>query len=180
MENARAWRYQVTRNALVDWLRSSRKHVPLSEDLAAPADATAPQGDGLSQCLPRVLAELSEADRLALTLCDTEGHPPLELGGETLEVACTEAQFPGDARVWLPKRRVVFSGNLVYVDRLLGVLSASGVRNGQTASPWMRCNPNAWSQTTAASATWPTRNGRLATTTAFSPKRSARRRKRRS
>lgn len=31
--------------------------------------------DDLAQCLPRVLAELSEADRLALTLCDIEGQP---------------------------------------------------------------------------------------------------------
>ena len=57
----------------------------------------------------------------------------LELGGETLELAYTDAHFPGDARVWLPKRRVVFSGDLVYVDRLLGILPGSSVHNGQKA-----------------------------------------------
>ena len=57
----------------------------------------------------------------------------LERGGVTLELAYTNAHFPGDAWVWLPKQRVVFSGDLVYVDRLLGVLPWSSVKNGQQA-----------------------------------------------
>jgi len=57
----------------------------------------------------------------------------LELGGETLELAYTDAHFPGDAWVWLPKQRVMFSGDLVFVDRLLGVLPWSSVHNGQRA-----------------------------------------------
>lgn len=57
----------------------------------------------------------------------------LELGGETLELAYTDTHFPGDAWVWLPKHGVVFTGDLVYVDRLLGVMPSSSVRNGQTA-----------------------------------------------
>ncbi|HSJ80584.1 MAG TPA: MBL fold metallo-hydrolase [Thiobacillus sp.] len=57
----------------------------------------------------------------------------LELGGVTLELAYTNAHYPGDARVWLPRQRVVFSGDLVYVDRLLGVLPWSSVKNGQQA-----------------------------------------------
>ncbi|MGA7982669.1 MAG: MBL fold metallo-hydrolase [Chromatiaceae bacterium] len=57
----------------------------------------------------------------------------LELGGETLELAYTDAHFPGDAWVWLPKHGVVFSGDLVYVDRLLGVMPSSSMRNGQKA-----------------------------------------------
>jgi RNA polymerase sigma-70 factor (ECF subfamily) len=75
VENARAWLFQVARNALADRLCSGRGRLPLPEDLPAPAVEAAPQVDGLSQCLPRVLAELSEADRLALTLCDPEGQP---------------------------------------------------------------------------------------------------------
>jgi len=75
VENARAWLFQVTRNTLTDRLRTSHEHLPLPEDLPAPAAESGLQVDGLSQCLPRVLAELSEADRLALTLCDIEGQP---------------------------------------------------------------------------------------------------------
>jgi glyoxylase-like metal-dependent hydrolase (beta-lactamase superfamily II) len=57
----------------------------------------------------------------------------LERGGETLELTYTNAHFPGDAWVWLPKQRVMLSGDLVYVDRLLGVLPWSSVKNGQQA-----------------------------------------------
>jgi len=57
----------------------------------------------------------------------------LERGGETLELTVTNAHFPGDAWIWLPKQRVMFSGDLVYVDRLLGVLPWSSVKNGQQA-----------------------------------------------
>lgn len=57
----------------------------------------------------------------------------LELGGETLQLAYTDAHFPGDAWVWLPKQRIVFSGDLVYVDRLLGVMPLSSVAHGQRA-----------------------------------------------
>lgn len=57
----------------------------------------------------------------------------VELGGETLALTYTDAHFPGDAWVWLPKRGVMFSGDLVYVDRILGVLPWSSVKNGQQA-----------------------------------------------
>lgn len=36
---------------------------------------------------------------------------------------------PGDSVVWLPQSRVLFSGDLVYVDRLLGVLPFSNTKN---------------------------------------------------
>jgi glyoxylase-like metal-dependent hydrolase (beta-lactamase superfamily II) len=55
----------------------------------------------------------------------------LDLGGETLRISYTDAHFPGDAMVHLPKQGVVFAGDLVFVDRLLGVLPMSSVANGQ-------------------------------------------------
>jgi glyoxylase-like metal-dependent hydrolase (beta-lactamase superfamily II) len=57
----------------------------------------------------------------------------LALGGETLVMHATDAHFPGDAMVALPKRGVVFAGDLVFVDRLLGVLPMSSVTKGQQA-----------------------------------------------
>ncbi len=57
----------------------------------------------------------------------------LELGGEALVLRYTDAHFPGDAWVWLPKRSVLFTGDLVYVDRILGVLPWSSVKKGQKA-----------------------------------------------
>ena len=45
----------------------------------------------------------------------------------------TNAHYPGDAWVWLPKQSVLFTGDLVYVDRILTVLPWSSVINGQKA-----------------------------------------------
>ena len=57
----------------------------------------------------------------------------IELGGELLIVSYTDAHFPGDAMVYLPKRAIVFAGDLVYADRILSVLPWSSVRHGQKA-----------------------------------------------
>ncbi|HEX4943601.1 MAG TPA: sigma-70 family RNA polymerase sigma factor [Usitatibacteraceae bacterium] len=75
--NARAWLFEVARNALADRLRLSRDMVELPEDLAAAAEETAPV-DSLAGCLPRVLSELSPGDREAITLCDLGGMPQEE------------------------------------------------------------------------------------------------------
>ncbi|WP_310565057.1 sigma-70 family RNA polymerase sigma factor [Hydrogenophaga sp.] len=72
----RAWLFEVTRNTLIDRLRSGRDSHPLPDDLdqwAAPDD-TADAVDALAQaCLPRVLAELDPQDREAIELCDLQG-----------------------------------------------------------------------------------------------------------
>ena len=44
-----------------------------------------------------------------------------------------DAHFPGDAVVWLPKQKVLFSGDLIYVDRILGVHPFSNVKSWQKA-----------------------------------------------
>lgn len=74
IENPRAWLFQVARNALTDKLRLSREQLELPENLPAPEADTPPVVEDLTQCLPRVLSELAESDRLALQLCDIEGH----------------------------------------------------------------------------------------------------------
>ncbi len=57
----------------------------------------------------------------------------LELGGEIFNLRYTDAHFTGDAWVWLPQRNVMFTGDLVFVDRILGVLPWSSVKNSQKA-----------------------------------------------
>jgi glyoxylase-like metal-dependent hydrolase (beta-lactamase superfamily II) len=53
----------------------------------------------------------------------------LTLGAVPLELHWFgDAHFPGDVVVWLPQQRILFSGDLIYVDRMLGVL------------PWSRVN----------------------------------------
>jgi len=75
--NARAWLYEVARNALADRLRLARDTVELPEDLSA-VNEEAAAVDSLAACLPRVLSELSAEDREAITLCDLERLPQEE------------------------------------------------------------------------------------------------------
>ncbi|MFA7556821.1 MAG: MBL fold metallo-hydrolase [Hydrogenophaga sp.] len=52
----------------------------------------------------------------------------LSIGGANLHVLWLgEAHFPGDAVVWLPEMGVLYAGDLVYAERLLGVLPWSDV-----------------------------------------------------
>lgn len=56
----------------------------------------------------------------------------LELGGVVLEIKHRGgAHTPGDILVWLPGSKVLFSGDVVYVDRLLGVIPVSQTK------PWL-------------------------------------------
>lgn len=71
IENVRAWLFEVARNAMADRLRLKRDEIELPEELTAESDE--PDAvDSLAVCLPRALAEMSEEDRDALTLCDLE------------------------------------------------------------------------------------------------------------
>lgn len=54
----------------------------------------------------------------------------LELGGVVVEFRHRGgAHTPGDTLVWLPRERVLFTGDVVYVDRMLGVLPVSNTRH---------------------------------------------------
>jgi len=75
--NARAWLFEVARNAVADRLRLKREMIELPADLANEPDEVATV-DSLVACLPRVLSELSPEDREAITLCDLEGLPQHE------------------------------------------------------------------------------------------------------
>jgi glyoxylase-like metal-dependent hydrolase (beta-lactamase superfamily II) len=56
----------------------------------------------------------------------------LDLGGVSVALRHRGgAHTPGDLLVWLPASRVLFSGDVVYVDRLLGVLPVS------RTAPWL-------------------------------------------
>ncbi len=74
VHNARAWLFEVARNTLADRLRVARETVEVPEDLAAPEEDIGTV-DRLTACLPRVLAELSNEDRDAITQCDLQGVP---------------------------------------------------------------------------------------------------------
>ncbi len=74
LDNPRAWLFRVARNLLVDRLRLTKEQVPLPDDLCAESlPGKLEPVDLLSQCLPRVLSELSAEDREAILLCDVQG-----------------------------------------------------------------------------------------------------------
>jgi glyoxylase-like metal-dependent hydrolase (beta-lactamase superfamily II) len=54
----------------------------------------------------------------------------LELGGVVFEFKHRGgAHTPGDTMVWLPQKNVLFAGDVVFVDRMLGVLPVSNSRH---------------------------------------------------
>jgi glyoxylase-like metal-dependent hydrolase (beta-lactamase superfamily II) len=54
----------------------------------------------------------------------------LNLGGREIRLLYFQGgHTPGDSVVWLPGEGVLFSGDMIYVDRLLGVLPFSSARN---------------------------------------------------
>jgi len=91
IDNPRAWLFQVARNALADRLRVAHTLIELPDDIAAPVGEPPPVVDDLTQCLPRVLSELSADDRLAITFCDIEGQPQQALA-ERLGISLSGAK----------------------------------------------------------------------------------------
>lgn len=70
--NARAWLFEVARNAVADRMRLKKEQVELPDDLVAEHEEPAAV-ESLAACLPRALSELPEEDREAITRCDLEG-----------------------------------------------------------------------------------------------------------
>lgn len=94
VQNARAWLFEVARNTLADRLRVARETLALPDDLVSPVDE-ADAVDKLTACLPRVLSELSDEDRDAITLCDLQGMPQADfaqLKGLSLSAAKSRLQ----------------------------------------------------------------------------------------
>jgi len=59
-----------------------------------------------------------------------EQKETLKLDGEEIQILFFHGgHTPGDAVVWLPKSRTLFSGDHIYVDRLLGVLPFSNSKD---------------------------------------------------
>lgn len=67
----------------------------------------------------------------------------LELGGVAFELKHRGgAHTPGDMMVWLPGQQVLFAGDVVYVDRMLGVIPVSNTRRWlETFSVIEQLNP---------------------------------------
>jgi glyoxylase-like metal-dependent hydrolase (beta-lactamase superfamily II) len=70
-----------------------------------------------------VLKEKMDGTELVLpTRWLKDANTKLELGGTVIEVVHRNGgHTPGDSMVWLPQSGVVFTGDVVYVDRILGL-----------------------------------------------------------
>lgn len=98
------------------------------------ADTQAHHADQQLQALERFLGDRLKGTRALPAVTKLPGgEATIERGGELLTLRYTDAHFPGDALVTLPKHRIVFSGDLVYVDRMLAVLPWSSVMKSQAA-----------------------------------------------
>lgn len=85
------------------------------EQLAALKQVMGPKADGTVPTFPSRWLQGPDAS--------------LALGGVRFEFKHRGgAHTPGEMLVWLPQQRVLFSGDVVYVDRLLGVLPVSNTR----------------------------------------------------
>lgn len=104
--------------------------IALARTAATQAEYAAQQMEGLQRFLGERMRGTKPLPAPKTLVGDSA---TLQLGGETLTLTYTDAHFPGDAWVWLPKRGVMFSGDLVFVDRLLGVMPWSSVKNSQKA-----------------------------------------------
>ncbi|MDX5334120.1 MAG: MBL fold metallo-hydrolase [Gammaproteobacteria bacterium] len=86
------------------------------------------------QTLGRFLGErLAGTEPLPATTRLEGDAVELTLGGIPLVLSYTDAHFPGDAMLWLPKQKTVFTGDLVYVDRMLSVHDWSDMQKAQAA-----------------------------------------------
>lgn len=72
LHNARAWLFQVARNALIDHQRLYRETAELPDDIPEPDEQTEPIV-ALGECVGRVLTELSMEDRDIIEQCDLNG-----------------------------------------------------------------------------------------------------------
>jgi glyoxylase-like metal-dependent hydrolase (beta-lactamase superfamily II) len=96
---------------------------------AAAADMRVRSGDQLAALRPFLGDKLQgTAPVYPARLVDTNDLR-LELGGRTVELLHRGGgHTPGDMMVWLPDVKVLFSGDIVYVDRLLAVIPVSNTR----------------------------------------------------
>lgn len=109
----------------------------------ARADMEARGGDQLAG-LKETLKERADGTVLTLPTRYLAGNDTrLELGGVVLELKHRGgAHTPGDSIVWLPQKNTLFAGDVVYVNRMLGVFPMSSTRHWlETFSVIEQLNP---------------------------------------
>lgn len=110
------------------YFKSLGARVIASED--AVADQRARLGDQLRRLEGLVGPEGLEGTGPAYADETFTGQKTLDVGGVRIEIHHPgHAHTPGDSFVWLPQQRILFSGDIVYVDRLLSIGPQSAHRS---------------------------------------------------
>lgn len=91
-------------------------------------DDMAVRGAEQIQGLKQIIKERMAGTEPVLASRVFDKREKLMLGGMEIQILHAQAHTPGDSIVWLPRSRVLFSGDLVYVDRLLGIFPFSHTR----------------------------------------------------
>ncbi|MGM0583196.1 MAG: MBL fold metallo-hydrolase [Pseudomonadota bacterium] len=100
---------------------------------AAVADQRARGARQLS-ALAAFLGEALEGTEPAHADVTFEDRHEFELGGLSFEIVhAGPAHTPGDSHVWVPQKDVVFTGDIVYVERLLGIGEQSSITHWPAA-----------------------------------------------
>ncbi|MEZ5706921.1 MAG: MBL fold metallo-hydrolase [Burkholderiaceae bacterium] len=90
------------------------------------ADMVARGGLQLAALQPVLKEKLQDTHPVLPNRWLTEANERLDLAGMPVEVIYRGgAHTPGDLMVWLPQHKVVFSGDVVYLDRMLGIFPFS-------------------------------------------------------
>lgn len=97
---------------------------------SARADMLA-RGPGHLASLADILQDRLQGTHIALPTRFLQGQDEaLELGGVRVEVKHRGGgHTPGDSLVWLPAQKLLFTGDVVYADRLLGIFPFSNTRH---------------------------------------------------
>lgn len=95
---------------------------------AAAADMRVRSGDQLAALRP-ILGDKLQGTVPVYPARLTTSDSRVDFGGRTVELLHRGGgHTPGDMMVWLPDVKVLFSGDIVYVDRLLAVIPVSNTR----------------------------------------------------
>lgn len=115
-------RYFADQGAVIIALQrtiDTQRHVAAQHQASLKRSINATPAETRAQYASRAMP----GNRAALTL----GQMPVELHW------FGDAHFPGDAVVWLPQQQILFSGDLVYVDRMLSLRPESYVASWSPA-----------------------------------------------
>jgi glyoxylase-like metal-dependent hydrolase (beta-lactamase superfamily II) len=102
--------------------------IELIAHAAGRADMQGRGGDHLAALRPLLKERLDGTEPALATRWLDDDRTTLQLGGMQIEVIHAGGHTPGDVMVWLPQQRVLFAGDTIYVDRMLGVIPVSSTK----------------------------------------------------